>query len=132
MEAASVVAPSPDRRLRTQWVIIGVWAVLVGVLGFLELREEDPGAAKALAIPSFIASVLAQAAWITFDCRRHQRPVGGWRFGAIFFGPLAIWMYFVAAYGRRALYLIPLSILVYAAPFLAAWGLALISSGGVP
>ncbi|HTF56917.1 MAG TPA: hypothetical protein VK661_06765 [Planctomycetota bacterium] len=127
MEVVSVGASLPDRRLKLQWVIIGVALPLYTVVLFLAMRVRDPGASQAFAIPGWIVSAIAHASWITLDCQRHGRPVGWWRFGAILLGPFAIWLYLVVAYGRRALYLIPLSMLVYVvAPFLMALGLTVI------
>ncbi len=59
------------------------------------------------------------ALWLSMDRRRRGLEIGGWRFGVIFFGPLAIWLYLTLEYRLRALYLIPLSITIYAAIGLA-------------
>jgi drug/metabolite transporter (DMT)-like permease len=108
---------SSAARLRTtQWVVIAVWIVASTVLTFMDIshatgnRRSPWGCALAL-----IGSVL-HGMWISLDARILNRPVGGWRFAAFFLGPFAIWAWLIREYGRKAFYMIPISIAIYLVP----------------
>src|SRR2546425_817204 len=126
MEEVTGVGAPPDRRWTIQRVIIWAWVVLMAAVIILGLPANDRGKPRPFDLLGAFFSAIAHASWITLDCQRHGRPVGPWRWGAILIGPLAIWMYLAVAYGRRSLYLIPISVLVYAAPILIVLGFSAI------
>jgi hypothetical protein len=59
----------------------------------------------------FIA--FGNAAWISLDRKRRGKAVGGWRFAAIFLGPIAICVYIIVEYRDRAIFLLPAVVAVY-------------------
>ena len=108
--------PAPARRyLLWQYVVIAVGVGLVTVLLVLDAR--DPVVSNSgHTVPGCFAAVVAavvQATWISLDRIRLGKEVGWWRFLAIFFGPPVIWVHLILQYRLRALYLIPISILLY-------------------
>ena len=118
--AASVPPPSaplsaaPPKliTLKQEWLVIGVCAALIvgmEVAGAL-IRDDSR---TPFAGASAVVSWFAHAGWLSMDRRRRHLDVGWWRFGALFFGPLAIALYLILEYRARALYLIPLMLAVY-------------------
>jgi hypothetical protein len=112
--AMTPAAPSWGRK--AQWILVAGWVAVISVLLVMDLNHEDirktPWGCAAGAL-----SALAHGMWISLDCRIQNRRVGAWRFGAFFLGPLVIWAYLVSAYGLRALWMIPLSVVIYFVPF---------------
>ncbi|HZL72346.1 MAG TPA: hypothetical protein VFC86_07790 [Planctomycetota bacterium] len=84
------------------------------LIGFFESRAETEGDAKALYLASGVVGALAQGIWISFDCRHLGRRIRRWPLLGVFCGPIGIWIYMIVAYRNRALYMIPISIVVYA------------------
>jgi len=84
------------------------------LIGFFESRAETEGDAKALYLASGVVGALAQGVWISFDCRHLGRRIRRWPLLGVFCGPIGIWIYMIVAYRNRALYMIPISIVVYA------------------
>ena len=102
-----------------QWLIIGLWMAFCAVVLYLEWDEpENKRAPLGCALAFFTA--LSQGLWITIDLKIRNRPVRGWRFGALFLGPLVIWPYMILTYRMRALWMIPLSLVIYVFPGAAA------------
>ena len=127
------MAPSPvptgrPITLRQEWLFLAVVGPILAAFVVADAlafpNEFEKGKHTPLSVIGGIAATVAQGVWITMDRRRRGREVGWWRFGSIFLGPLAVWLYLILEYRGRALYLIPLSIAVYVAilglPALAA------------
>lgn len=68
---------------------------------------------------ALLLNALGHGLWITLDIKRRGREVGWWRFWAIFTGPVTVWFYLALAYRRRAMFWIPLSIMIYVFIYLA-------------
>lgn len=107
--------------LHHQCILVGVVAGIIvlclssSLILFPEATAQDrntPGT-----ILAGLATAFGQVGWISMDRRRRGHEVGPWRFFALFCGPLAIWTYLALEYRSRAVYLIPLSFLVYVATF---------------
>ena len=113
--------------LQRQWLLVGASCGCVMALRVAEYLffpvEYSRGTLTPLTIAEFITMAFAQAGWITLDRRRRDLEVGWWRFGALLLGPIVLWIYFLAEYRLRALYLIPLMTGIYVATHLAAWGI---------
>lgn len=86
-----------------------------------------------LSILGTLVGWFGHALWLTMDRRRRGLEIGPWRFGVIFFGPFAIWLYLALEYRLRALYLIPLSLAVYLAIGVVYWlALAMVTPSSRP
>jgi hypothetical protein len=130
MEAMPEVSSSTAREsnslsatLRQEWMVIAICSALAIAVEFVNCIS-DPVAVRRdkTTLLSIVGALLwwfGHALWLTMDRRRRGLEVGRWRYGVIFFGPLAIWLYLVLEYRVRALYLIPLSLAIYAVITLA-------------
>ena len=98
-----------------QWVVVTGWMVSFVVLTTFHLNHALEGRHSPWGCAMGFIHALAHGLWITLDARILNRKVGGWRFAAFFFGPFTLWVWFVVAYGRKAVFLIPISLAVYAA-----------------
>ena len=113
-------ARNPPRpfTLRQEWILVGVASLLFMGAALLEAllfpEEFEAGKLNPLTLVHLVTGILAQALWITMDRKRRGLEVGWWRFGVLFVGPLAIWLYLAVEYRLRALYLVPISALIYA------------------
>lgn len=114
--------PAPPEKLPTveqQWVLVAVIALIVS--GCLTAdyvtfpKETRQGQRTPLSVVAGIVAALGHAMWISMDRKRRGLEVGKWRFGAIFLGPFVIALYLAWEYKLRALYLIPVLVLVYVA-----------------
>jgi hypothetical protein len=105
--------------VRQEWMVIGVCAAAMIAAEALGYWSDPAGFTKDRTTGFDILGTLigwfGHALWLTMDRRRRGLEIGAWRYGVIFFGPLAIWLYLILEYRRRAFYLIPLSVAVYAA-----------------
>jgi len=117
---------------RLQWVVMGFGILLMTLFYLLEARQETEKEGKPYQMAFAFIAAFTQAAWITLDCRLMGRRVAWWPMGAFLCGPFAIWIYLIVAYRSRALYLIPFSILVYAAAFGLAAVVESLSQAGLP
>ena len=103
--------------LTHQWVMLGVAFAIISVLQVVYLLTEDESFEASGPTPSSLVAAAvgaaAHALWISMDCARRGKSIGWWRLCAILFGPITIWTYLVVAYRVKALYLIPLSLLIY-------------------
>ena len=108
---------STAARLRTtQWVVIAAWIVAFTGLSIMDLNQSPQGQRTPWGCALGLISALLHGMWISLDARILDRKVGAWRFAAFLLGPLAIWAWLSWAYGRKALYLIPISLAIYAIP----------------
>ena len=129
------ISDSQTHRLRTlQWTVVAGWIVMFAVSLILSSRGGPAGYEKGIGCATGLLSALAHGMWITLDARIKDREVGAWRFGAFFLGPLVLWTWFCVVYGpKKALLLIPLSIVVYIIPIvqvMAALALGLVTIEG--
>lgn len=120
--------------VQKQFVVIGVCATL-GALAAAAgvLWGPDPDGPRDIDLYSAAANViwwLGHALWMSMDRRRRGLEPGIWRYLVIFLGPLAIWLYLIVEYRARALYLIPLSLGIYAVLLVVLLGLVVILTGG--
>ena len=127
---------NPGRRILVQqWVLIAVAIACFTtfmVLNRIEFQDAYREQGQTLwTIAAGITLVLAQGLWITMDRRRQGKEVGWWRFGALFLGPLVVWIYLIVQYRIRSLYLIPLSVLIYIAAFFVP-GIIIVCMDGLP
>ncbi len=114
--AQAVPAPKRPRYGLWQWIVIVVSVLAISALLIADVQDQasrGQGRSSAGCVGAVLAAA-AHAAWISLDRARHGRKAGAWRFFAILFGPLAIWVYLAWQYGLRSMYLIPLSMLIYA------------------
>ncbi len=126
--------PVPRRlTLAVECAVIGVLAAVCSA-AVTVVTLTNSGSAPLFGCLPAIVFAFSHAMWITVDCKRRGAEVGWWRFAAIFFGPLAVWIYLAVTYGLRALYLIPVSIAVYVAIFVPALvvAMAMLASFGHP
>jgi len=108
---------STAARLRTtQWVVIAAWIVAFTVLTIMDLNHRIEIRRSPWGFALGLISALLHGIWISLDARILDRKVGAWRFAAFFLGPLAIWAWLSWMYGRKALYMIPVSLAIYAIP----------------
>ena len=113
---SNMTTTGPSWGRKAQWVLIACWLVVISGLVIMDLHHaSDPRKMTPWGCAAGFLSALAHGMWISLDCRITNRPVGAWRFGAFFLGPLIIWIYLVTAYRQRALWMIPLSCLIYLA-----------------
>ena len=104
---------------KAQWILVVGWLAVFSGLMVMDINHSvDPKKHTPWGCAAAFLFALAHGMWISLDCRITNRPVGAWRFGAFFLGPLIIWIYLVAAYRTRALWMIPLSCLIYLIPVL--------------
>src|SRR5689334_10404900 len=90
----SPAAPKKRITLRKQNGLLAVLCLIF--MGLLTVDVLDPPNSRGFGpFHCFAAAVgaLAQATWVTMDCHRRGRPVGGYRFASIAFGPLGLWFY---------------------------------------
>ena len=114
-------APAPAEwrpTLRQEWVflavMVGVVAAAIALQALLFPEAVLQQRLNPLSIVATLAMWFGHAGWITLDRRRRAREAGPWRFLAIFFGPLAIWIYLLLEYRLKGLALACLSLVVYA------------------
>ena len=114
---------------------------MVGIFAALSVTAEiisyfyDPadfvaGRKNFFSIVSGLTWWLGHGIWLSMDRRRRGLEVGRWRYAVIFFGPLAIWAYMALEYRARALYLIPLTLAIYAVMAIICLGVLKISIEG--
>jgi hypothetical protein len=115
--AAGDNSAPPSVTVMQEWLVIALFgslAVGVELLSyFFDPAEYRNGKTNGFTIVGSLIGWLGHALWLTMDRRRRGLPIGWWRFGVIFLGPVAIWLYLAIEYRARALYLIPLSLAVY-------------------
>jgi hypothetical protein len=126
---------SHTHRLRTfQWTVVAGWIVMFAASLTLGSTGGPAGYEKGIGCATGLLTALAHGIWITLDARIKDREVSAWRFGAFFLGPLVLWIWFFVVYGpKKALLLIPISIVVYFIPIaqvLAAAALGLVTLEG--
>jgi hypothetical protein len=110
---------SPSVTLRQEWLVIVICSAAGIAIGLFDCLT-NPAAYRRerttlLSILGTLVWWFGHALWLTMDRRRRGLEVGRWRYGVIFFGPFAIWLYLILEYRARALYLIPLSVAIYLA-----------------
>jgi len=117
MALSTPAAASPPITVRKEWLVIALFGGLyVGVellSYFYDPKEYRNQQTNVFDVAASLIGWLGHAIWLSMDRRRRGLPIGWWRFGVIFLGPLAIWLYLAIEYRARALYLIPLSLAVY-------------------
>ena len=97
-------------------VICSAIAIAVELLNYFSDRGAyRRGSTTLLTIIGTLIGWFGHALWLSMDRKRRGLEVGLWRYGVIFFGPFAIWLYLMLEYRLRALYLIPLSMVIYLA-----------------
>ncbi len=97
-------------------VICSAIAIAVELLNcFSDRGAYRRGSTTLLTIIGTLIGWFGHALWLSMDRKRRGLEVGLWRYGVIFFGPFAIWLYLMLEYRLRALYLIPLSMVIYLA-----------------
>lgn len=119
--------------VQQEWILIGVFAAIcVGtqLLGYFE----DParfvaGKGNFFSVVSALSWWLGHGVWLSMDRRRRGLEMGRWRYGVLFFGVLAIWLYLALEYRSRALYLIPLTCAIYAVMVVVFMGILVIAVG---
>lgn len=107
-------ANSIRRWRQSQWIVIAAWIWLFAILGYLDASTSEKRTVWGCALAFF--SALLHGFWITLDLKCSRRKVGAWRFAAFVLGPLTVWFYLIVAYGRRALWMIPVSLAIYLIP----------------
>jgi len=104
--------------VKREWAIVGVFAALcvaAEIIGYFDNPADfRAGRRNFFSVLSGLTWWLGHGVWLSMDRRRRGLDVGCWRYGVLFFGPLAIWTYMILEYRARALYLIPLSLAIYA------------------
>ena len=100
-----------------QWVIVACWIASFTVLYIIDHTLSPDGRRSGWSCAASILFALAHGLWITLDARILGRRVGAWRFDAFFLGPLTIWAWMLTSYRAKALFLIPVSLAIYAVPF---------------
>ena len=104
-------------RLRfLQWVIVACWIASFTVLFIMDYNQSPDGRRTPWGCAAGFLFALAHGIWITLDARILGRRVGAWRFASYFLGPLVIWAWMLTAYRAKALFLIPVSVAIYALP----------------
>jgi len=63
----------------------------------------------------FTLIAFGNATRISLDRKRRGRPVGAWRFAAIFLGPVVICLCVILEYRERSIFLLPIVVAVYGA-----------------
>lgn len=117
-------APSPEPQLptlREEFIVVAIASTLamlcfgVEVWNFYEEMKirGTPRQAPLLTFLGMMFIAFGNAAWISLDRKRREKPVGGWRFAAIFLGPIAICLYIILEYRDRAIFLLPAVVAVY-------------------
>jgi len=106
--------------LRKEWLTILVICVVIviaeGLSILAEPRDFAAGRNNVYSVAAGLIWWLGHAVWLSMDRSRRGLDSGGpWRYLVIFLGPVAIWLYLIVEYRLRALYLIPLSLAIYAA-----------------
>jgi len=122
--AGLTAAPSPEPRLptlREEFIVVAIASIAamlcfgVEVWNYYELLKTR-GVARHAPMFSFLGMIFiafGNAAWISLDRKRRGNSVGGWRFAAIFLGPIAICLYIILEHRDRALFLLPAVVAVY-------------------
>jgi len=122
--------PSPVSRAATvrgeiQFVLAvsAISMILIGIDCWSALDTGRDRAAPIFGLLSGLLDMFAAGMWVTMDRRRRGLEVGYWRFGAVFFGPVALCLYIILEYQSRALIYVPLLVAVY----LATWSLPVVA-----
>lgn len=120
--ATSAPPPAPPS-LTLCWLVVLLFGGAIACLFWLSwIREPEAMMEDQRTVYTWVAfllNALGHGLWITLDIKRRGREVGWWRFWAIFVGPVVVWIYLGLAYRQRAVFLIPLAILIYVFIYLA-------------
>ena len=106
---------APTLRAEIKFVVV-ISVVMMFLIGIDIWNSLGRGMERQPPIFSVLAGLMnafANAMWITMDRKRRGHEVGGWRFGAIFFGPAALCLYIILEYKDRALFYVPILVAVY-------------------
>ncbi len=122
--ARTPAAPSPEPRLptlREEFIVVAIASTAAMLCFGAELwnffeQTKARGTPQHAPMFSFLGMIFiafGNAAWISLDRKRRGKPVGGWRFAAIFLGPIAVCLYIILEYRDRAIFLLPAVVAVY-------------------
>jgi len=119
LPAAAPAPPPKPITVRAEWTMVLVCAALVTLFSIIGvLTESRSGRRGDVDFFSGLAGLIwwfGHALWLSMDRRRRGLEVGAWRFGVVFFGFLAVWLYLLLEYRMKGFLLILLALGIYLA-----------------
>ena len=114
---ATPAAPPPSTTVKSEWILVVIVSLVAAALHLWAFLQYPAATVEGRpSLPSILMTIvmwLGQALWMAMDRNRHGLRMGRWRYGVIFFGPLAVGFYILVQYRLKALYLLPLAALPY-------------------